>query len=225
MGGRNRCLAVVADARHVGVAADVHLVRNYYGVARSEGLVLRHASSGANVSCKARKASVSRLPSALRPHIAGLDLEAVEERSEESAAFLSVLMALLKRPANSRATHVGQLRDWQWRSASNERHAGCPTAAGHRALPWEVGSIRRRAVSRQAQLRARGAGALLTGDSSSAPVRTRPLGCVPAARFSPTVRAAQPPPIGIVMTTRSASTGRLRTGSLECTPSSSTTAT
>jgi hypothetical protein len=50
-------------------------------------------------------------------------------------------------------------------------------------------------------------------------------GCVPAAfRFSPAVRAAQPPPIGIVMTTRSASTGRLRTGPLECTPSSSTTA-
>ena len=47
------------------------------------------------------------------------------------------------------------------------------------------------------------------------------VGCL---RFSSAVRAAQPPPIGIVMTTRSASTGRLRTGSLEWTPSSSTTA-
>jgi hypothetical protein len=59
------------------------------------------------------------------------------------------------------------------------------------------------------------------GPDAHEATRLRP-GCF---RFSPAARAAQPPPIGIVMTTRSASTGRLRTGSLECTPSSSTTAT
>ena len=53
--------------------------------------------------------------------------------------------------------------------------------------------------------------------------RALPLGAKPES--SRKRSGAQPPPIGIVMTTRSASTGRLRTGPLECTPSSSTTAT